>query len=104
MMQGREDFLILVTLIVVYGLLLLLGGLIAVYLAIREERKHQLDLLDRFLARSYSEYGMTKMIGKEVEIDQSQDTKDDEDIDAAAMEHYQAQLARMEEELAGGKR
>lgn len=53
----------------------------AFWFVFRQSQKHELSVLDRFLSRNMSEYGMTDLLKKEIEADQDEDQGDEVDED-----------------------
>lgn len=53
-------------------------NVVLIWLWARSSERHLITVLDRFLSRNMSEYGMTDLIRREVEADQQSESTDDE--------------------------
>lgn len=71
--------------------LLALGMGFSFWTMSKQNQRHVEGVLDRFLSRNMSEYGMTDMIKKEIEADQTQD--DEETHEEEAFDAYIASRA-----------
>lgn len=82
---------------------LLIFGAVAVWCVlivarlVREERRHLLEVLDRFASRSFADYQMGQMLRREVEVDQG---GDDEAEERAAIRSW---LGEVEGDLEAGE-
>ena len=87
--------------LLVEQLLVVVAALTGMWLWGRRAEVHLLHVLDRFLSRNMSEFGMTDLMNKEITADQQEDDDPEADEDAA-FETYMAN--RLEAERAvGGK-
>lgn len=62
----------------------------------RQHEKHLLGVLDRFLSRNMSEYGMTDLIKKEIEADQDESQGDETEDDAVFTKYLSERQAAVE--------
>lgn len=60
-----------------------LGVAAAFWFMFKQQDKHLLGVLDRFLSRNMSEYGMTDLVKREIEADQGEEVSDDSAEDSA---------------------
>lgn len=62
----------------------------------RQAEKHLLGVLDRFLSRNMSEYGMTDLIKKEIEADQGAEQGDETEEDEVFAQYLASRQAAVE--------
>lgn len=58
----------------------------------RRHERHLTDVLDRFLSRNLSEFGMTDLVRKEVSVEQQEDVGDESPDDSTFEEWYASRV------------
>lgn len=62
----------------------------------KQAEKHLLGVLDRFLSRNMSEYGMTDLIKKEIEADQDSEQGDESEEDTVFAQYLASRQGAVE--------
>lgn len=85
-----DPIVLIIMVLVVAVLVTPLAVASAFFLMRKSDQRHQLEVLDRFLSRNMSEYSMSDMVRKEVEIDQQQDQQGDQVDEDVLFEEFMA--------------